>query len=65
MGSQPSDRGAKAGHAAGHDHGCATLAYTPGLPRWGGKQGFVTPSRDLSEKRNAAQRGKDQAQNVP
>jgi hypothetical protein len=63
MGLQPTDRGCKAGHAAGHDRGRATLAYTS--VRCGGKQGFVTPSRDLSEKRNSAQRGKDQAQNVP
>ena len=28
MGSQPIDRGGKAGHAAGHDRGYATLAYT-------------------------------------
>lgn len=40
-------------------------SLTHHVPRWGGKQGFGTPSRDLSEKQNAAQRGKDQAQNVP
>jgi hypothetical protein len=32
MGSQPTDRGGKAGHAAGHDRECATLAYTSPLP---------------------------------
>jgi hypothetical protein len=57
---QPTDREGKAGHAAGHDRGCATLAYTSGLPgKVGRKARIPNAIARLVEKRNTAQDEKD------